>query len=181
MSKNNGTNPMRELKISKVTVNMSIGEAGEKLIKAEALLESLTGQKPKRTLAKSTIQPFGIRKGQPIGVKVTMCGKNKEEFLKKALDALDFKLNKSCFDEHGNFSLGIKEHINLPGVRYDPSVGIYGMDVCATVERPGYRIKRRKIASRKIGKKHAVTKDESLEFIKSKFNVTFEEEGEEHE
>jgi len=173
------SNPMRELKVSKVTVNMSLGESGEKLAKAEALLESLTGQKPKRKLAKSTIQPFGIRQGQPIGVVVTMCGKNKEDFLRKALDAVDFMLKPECFDGQGNFSFGIKEHINIPGVKYDPNVGIYGMDVCVTVERPGYRVKRRKITSRKVGKKHMVSKNESQEFVKSKFNVKFEEEGEE--
>lgn len=170
---------MRKLKVSKVTVNMSLGESGEKLAKAEALLESLTGQKPKRTLAKSTIQPFGIRQGQAIGVMVTMCGKSKEEFLRKTLDAVDFMLKPENFDGQGNFSFGIKEHISIPGVKYDPNVGIYGMDVCVTVERPGYRIKRRKITSRKVGKKHMVTKEESLEFAKSEFNVKFEEEGEE--
>lgn len=174
----NKNNKMREIRIAKVTVNMGVGEAGEKLAKAESVLEMLTNQKPVRTIAKKTIQPFGIRKKQPIGVKVTMCGNNKYEFLKKAFDAVDYKIKASSFDLNGNFSFGIKEHIDFPKVKYDPNIGIFGMDVCVELERPGYRVKRRKIKNTKIGKKHKITKEEAMEYIKSKFGVEIVEEGE---
>lgn len=166
---------MREVKISKVTVNIGVGEGGERLAKAESLLEKLTGQKPTRTYAKVTNPTFGIRKGTPIACKVTLRKEKAEQFLKKALDGVEFKIKKSSFDEHGNVSFGIKEHIDIPGMKYDPSVGIFGMDVAITMERPGYRIKRRKVKQGRISKKHEVTKREGIEFLKEKYNVAVEE------
>lgn len=167
-------NVMRELKIAKVTVNMGVGEGGERLAKAEALLEQLTNQRPIKTYAKATNQTFGIRKGSPIACKVTLRGLKAEEFLKKALEAVEHRFPKKSIDEWGNLSFGIKEHIDIPGVRYDPSVGILGMDVCITVERPGYRVKRRRIGTRKISKKHIVTPEESMDFLKERYGVKVE-------
>jgi len=168
-------NVMRELRISKVTVNMGVGEGGEKLVKAENLLEKLTEQKPVKTPAKSTNPTFGIRKGTPIACKVTLRKEKAEKFLKKATDAVERKLKSTNFDNQGNVSFGIKEHIDIPGVRYDPAVGIFGMDVCLTVERPGYRIKRRKVSQRKISKSHSITREEAINFMKEKYNVSVEE------
>ncbi len=167
-------NPMREIRIEKVTVNMGVGEGGERLAKAEKLLEEITGQKPVRTFAKVTNQTFGIRKGMPIGCKVTLRKAKAEEFLKKAFAAIDYKIKKESFDNEGNLSFGIKEHIDIPGMKYDPKVGIFGMDVCITMERPGYRVKRRRIKREKIPHNHRVTKEESIEFFKNKFNVKVE-------
>jgi len=167
-------NPMRRLKISKVTVNMGVGEAGERLAKGVQLLEELTGQKPVHTIAKRTIQPFGIRKGLAIGCKVTLRGEKAMKFLRDAFAAVDNRIKASNFDEQGNFAFGIREHIDLPGVKYDPMVGIYGMDVCVAIERPGYRVKHRKLKKSKVGKKHLVTKEEAINFIKETFNVEVE-------
>src|SRR3990167_7332483 len=127
-------NTMREIKIEKITINIGVGEAGEKLDRAKKLLERLTNKKIvlTRTAKRTT---FGTPKGRTIGCKVTLRKNDALEFLKKAFDALDFKLNESIFDKQGNFSFGIKEHIDLPGVRYDPEIGIYGMDVSVTLER----------------------------------------------
>ncbi len=167
-------NPMRKLKIAKVTVNMGIGEAGERLAKGEKLLEELTGQKPVQTFAKRTIQPFGIRKGLAIGCKVTLRDEKATEFLDKVFAAVDKRISARNFDEQGNLAFGIREHIDLPGVKYDPMVGIYGMDVCVAIERPGYRVKHRKLKNTKVGKKHLVTKDEAIDFIRQTFNVEVE-------
>lgn len=167
-------NVMQELRISKITVNIGVGEGGEKLAKAENLLEKLTEQKPLKTLARSTNPTFGIRKGVPIACKVTLRKEKAEKFLRKALDAVERKLKSTNFDNLGNVSFGIKEHIDIPGVRYDPAVGIFGMDVCLTVERPGYRIKRRKILQRKISKSHSIAKEEAINFMKEKYNVSVE-------
>lgn len=169
-------NPMRRLKVEKVVVNMGIGEGGERLAKAEALLQQLTQQKPKKTIAKSTNPSFGIRKGLPIGCSVILRGEKAESFLKKAFDAVERKVRSSNFDNKGNLAFGIKEHIDIPGVRYDPSVGIFGMDVCLTIERPGYRVKRRHIRRERVGKSHLVTKQEAIDFIKQKYNLTILEE-----
>ncbi|RLG58704.1 MAG: 50S ribosomal protein L5 [Candidatus Hydrothermarchaeota archaeon] len=169
-------NPMREIRIEKVTVNMGVGEGGEKLAKAEKLLEEITGQKPVRTYAKVTNQTFGIRKGMPIGCKVTLRKAKAEEFLKKAFAAVDNKIKKESFDREGNLSFGIREHIDIPGMKYDPKVGIFGMDVCVTMERPGYRVKRRRIQKRKIPHSHRVTREESIAFFEKEFNIKVNEE-----
>lgn len=171
-------NPMRKIRIEKVTVNMGVGEGGERLVKAEKLLEEITNQKPTRTYAKVTNQTFGIRKGMPIGCKVTLRKVKAEEFLKKAFAAIDYKIKESNFDEEGNLSFGIREHIDIPGMKYDPKVGIFGMDVCITMERPGYRIKRRKLKKSKVPRRHRITREESIEFFKEKFKVRVESDEE---
>jgi large subunit ribosomal protein L5 len=163
---------MRKLKVNKVTVNMGVGEGGEKLAKAEALLEELTNQIPKKTFAKSTNPTFGIRKGLPIACKVTLRKEKAENFLEKALSAIDRRIKISSFDTWGNVAFGIREHIDLPGVKYDPSVGIYGMDVCLTIERPGYRIKKRRLRPAKVSKSHLVTREDAIELLKTNYGVT---------
>ena len=78
-------NPMKELRIAKVVLNIGVGEAGERLGKAETVLEKLSGCKPVRTLSKSTNRDLGIRLGMPIGCKVTLRGENAMKFLKESL------------------------------------------------------------------------------------------------
>jgi large subunit ribosomal protein L5 len=168
-------NVMRTLRVAKVTVNMGIGEGGERLAKGEELLEGLTKQKPIRTFAKSSNQTFKIRKGTPIACKVTLRKKKAEDFLKMALDGVEMNISGSNFDDTGNLSFGIKEHIDIPGVRYDPKIGIFGMDVNLTIERPGYRIKKRKVHKKKISKSHGISKDESIDFLKKTYKVIVEE------
>ena len=159
-------NGMRDVFIDKVVINMGIGESGERLKKAAKLLEELTGQKPATTFAEKTIKNFGIRKGEAIGVKVTLRGSKAEKFLKDALTVLENKLSRRQVNA-GEFSFGIHEHIDLPGVNYDPDVGIFGMDVSVSLRRRGYRVKRRRISRSKIGKNHLITKDETIDFLKN--------------
>ena len=160
---------MKNISIDKLTVNIGCGEAGDKLDKAKKLLESLTSKKIviTRTHKRTT---FGVAKARPIGCKVTLRGKDAEDFLKKALDSVEFKIKKRSFDKQGNVSFGVKEHIHLPGVRYDPSIGIYGMDVCVTLKRPGYRVSR-KANPGKIGANHAIKSEEAMSFMAEKFSV----------
>ena len=164
-------NPMTNLKIGKVVVNISVGESGTPLSNAMAILETMTGQKPSPRPAKSTIRGWGIRKGEPMACIVTLRGELADAFLKKAFTAVRHKINPRSFDKDGNFAFGIREHIDVPGTRYDPKTGIIGMDVMATIERPGYRVKRRKRAQSKIGSSHRVTPDESRAFISEKYDV----------
>ena len=169
-------NPMRKIRIEKVTINIGVGEPGEKLEKAEEVVRrilKLVGidQKPVRTKAKVRVQRWGIRPGLPIGVKVTVRGKKAYELLNLLFDAIERKIKASSFDPYGNFSFGIREYIDIPGMKYDPAIGIYGMDVTVTLERPGYRVKRRKRKRSKVGKKHLITKDEAIEFVKETFGV----------
>ena len=85
--------------------------------------------------------------------------------MKKALTVKENKLSYKQIGD-GNFSFGIQEHIDLPGVDYDPDMGIFGMDVCVSLKRKGYRVSRRKIAKNKIGKAHRVTKDDTVDFLR---------------
>jgi len=166
MKEVNQQNPMREILIDKVVINIGVGESGERHKKALQLLEQLTGQKPTTTYAKKTIKNFGIRKGEAIGAKVTLRGEQAMKFLKDALTVKEFKLSRRQVNA-GEFSFGIAEHIDLPGVSYDPDMGIFGMDVCVVLRRRGYRVARRKIAKSKVGKNHRITKEETIEFLKS--------------
>ncbi len=164
-------NPMREIRIEKVTVNIGVGEAGDKLEHAYALLQRITGKKPVKTFSKKRIPNWNIRPGLPIGVKVTLRGKEAEEMLKRLLAAVENKVSLSNFDDQGNLNFGITEYIHIPGVKYDPNIGVYGMDVSVTLERPGYHVKKRKYLKRKIGKKHVITKEEAAKFFEEKFGV----------
>jgi len=158
-------------RIEKITINIGVGEAGERLKKAEKVLENITGQKPVETLSKTTNKDWGIRKEMPLGCKVTLRGKKATEFLKEALSTRESKMSDYSFDEEGNLAFGIPDHTIFKSQKYDPNIGIFGMDICITMEKPGYRVKRRRIASRKIPHKHRVKKEETMKFFSEAFNV----------
>ena len=162
---------MREIRIEKVTLNIGVGNDQEKLKKALLLMKSIAGGKPVKTVATKRIQNWGIRPGLPIGCKLTLRKNKAQELLVRLLDAKDNTLKASNFDINGNIAFGIPEYIDIPGVKYNPSIGIMGLEVCITLERSGYRIKRRKIKKRKIPKRHRITKQEAIEFMKTKFKI----------
>ncbi|MDK2876376.1 MAG: hypothetical protein PWQ22_786 [Archaeoglobaceae archaeon] len=159
-------NPMREILLEKVVINLGIGESGERLQKAEKMLSELVSQKPATTIAKKTIKNFGIRKKEKIGLKVTLRGEKAMEFLKRALKVKEMKLSKRSINA-GNFSFGIAEHIDLPGVEYDPDIGVFGMDVCVSLKRRGYRVAERRIRNSKVGSSHRITKEETIQWLES--------------
>ncbi|MGQ9507243.1 MAG: 50S ribosomal protein L5 [Candidatus Bathycorpusculaceae bacterium] len=164
-------NPTLKPKIEKVVVNISVGKSGEPLEKASKILKQLTGQTPCKRKAKKTIRDFRIRKGEPISCIVTLRKQKAIEFLKKVLPVIDNKISKESFDNHGNFSFGIKEHIEISGVKYDPDIGIFGMDVCVSLSRPGYRVKNRRKMKAQIGAKHILTPQEAMIFVKDSLGV----------
>lgn len=172
-------NPMQQVRIAKATVNIGVGEAGERLARAEKLIQTISNQKPVRTISKVTNPEFGIRKGQPIACKVTLRGEQADETVKLILSGIDNKIRPTQFDKQGNLSFGIHEHIDIPGMRYDPDIGIFGMNVNITFEKPGYRIKRRKIQRKHIPHKHQVTTEETMEYMKEKFQIRLESDKEE--
>jgi len=171
---NEKENPMREILIDKVTVNIGVGSPGERLDNAKELLKRLTNRVPVETLARRREPAFKIRPGMPIGVKVTLRGKDASDFIEKTLAAKKRTLNAKSFDKSGNISFGIAEYIDFPGAKYDPSIGMYGFDVCVTLKRRGKRVAERKLRTAKIGKSHRITKEEAIEFFKSKFNAKIE-------
>ena len=157
--------------VAKVTVNIGVGEAGEKLKKAESVLEGLTHQKPVQTLSKTTSKDWGIRKLMPIGCKVTLRKKHAEAFLTSALKLRENKISSYSFDDQGNFSFGVPDHTLFEGQKYDPNIGIFGMDICVTVENPGYRIKNRRIDRRKVPLRHQLSREATMQFITDAYHV----------
>jgi large subunit ribosomal protein L5 len=168
-------NPSREIRIEKITLNIGAGKSTEKLEKGVKLFEIITGIKPVKTISKKRIAGWGIREGLPIGCRVTIRGENAAHLLKQLLGGLDNKLKAKQFDDEGNMSFGIKEYIDIPGIEYDPEIGVAGFQVCVTLERPGFRVKKRRLLKKKIGGKHKITKEDAIEFMKSRFNVKMEE------
>ncbi|MDW8083748.1 MAG: 50S ribosomal protein L5 [Candidatus Caldarchaeum sp.] len=159
--------PLFKPRIEKVVVNCSIGEGGAKLEKAQKIIESITGQKPEIRKAKKTIRGFGIHRGEPIAIRVTLRKQAAEDFLRKALAAVNNKIKRSSIDTNGNVSFGIKEHLDIPGTRYNPELGIVGMDVTVHLSKPGYRVAKRAYRPSKIGSKQRVSSEETIEFLRS--------------
>ena len=166
-------NPMNEVIISKATINIGVGEAGEKLSRAINLLEDMFGQKPVKTFSKVTNPEFGIRKRQPIACKVTLRGEKAVYAIKTVLSGINNNIKSTQFDDIGNLSFGIAEHNDIPGVKYDPEVGIFGMNVSVTFEKPGYRINKRKIQNKRIPKRHRISKEETMKYMVDHFNVNY--------
>ena len=115
------------------------------------------------------MRSFGIRRNEKIAVHCTVRGPKAEEILEKGLKVKEYELRKENFSDQGNFGFGIQEHIDL-GIKYDPSIGIYGMDFYVVLTRPGYRVAYRKRRKSRIGSKHRVTKDEAMKWFQQKVN-----------
>lgn len=157
--------------IEKITINIGVGEAGERLKKAESVLQSITNHKPVETLSKTTSKDWSLRERMPIGCKVTLRGKDAEGFLKEALNTRENKMADYSFDDQGNLSFGIPDHTLFKSQKYDPNIGIYGMDICITMKKAGYRVKRRRVQTRKVPTRHKVKKEETLKFFSEAYKV----------
>ena len=165
------TMPMNDVQLEKVTVNIGVGQGGQPLENAKKLLEQLTGSKAIHTLSRTRNPTFNLKKGEPIGVKVTLRNEPAIQFVKKALVARENKVSQKNFDRTGNIAFGVPEYIDFPGMKYNPEIGILGFDVCVPLEKPGTRIKRRKIAPRKLPQKQRVSQSEAEAFMIKTFAV----------
>lgn len=163
-------NRMKEIRLEKLTLNMGAGESGPKVEKSKKILERISGGKVMVTVTKGRTT-FGMAKKRDIGVMVTIRGEKAMELLKRLLEAVEKRLKPSQFDSSGNFSFGIHEYINIPGIKYDPDVGILGMDVCVTLERRGFRVKKRRIKPGRIGKTHRISPAEAMGWVEKEFGV----------
>lgn len=165
-------NPMKSIRITKIIVNIGLGKNIKDIDKATALIKMITKHKPVKTKSSRKARTFGVGKGRTIGTKVTVRTDDKTELLKKLLFPLDNTLSSKCFDNEGNFGFGLKEYLDVPGLKYDPSIGIMGFNVNICLERAGYRIKKRKIKQKIIPRHHRISKEEAIEFAKKELNIT---------
>ncbi|EQB68275.1 50S ribosomal protein L5 [Cuniculiplasma divulgatum] len=165
-------NPMREITIDKVVINIGVGQAGDRLNKAVKVIEMLTGHKPVLTTSKKTVREFNLRKGLTIGAKVTLRKADAEKFLKEALYAREYKFPHYSVDKQGNAYFGVSEYTDFKGMKYDPEIGIFGMDVAVVLKRRGgFRNSKRNIRKQNLSSKLFITKEETLKFLKEKFEV----------
>ena len=165
---------MKRISVDKIVINIGVGKSGEPIEKAKKALLELTGQQPAVRGAKKTVRDFGIHKGEPIGTIVTLRREPALEFLRRVIAAKRNVLKASSFDNYGNISLGIHEHIDIPGTKYNPEIGIFGMDVNVVLSRPGYRIARKSRKSAQIGRTHRINKEEAIDFFKQEFGAEVE-------
>ncbi len=168
----NSVNPMKDMRIEKVTLSIATGGVPENVENAFQLAKRLTGCKPLKTLASRKARTFRMRRGLPIGVKVTMRCEKGAKFLNRVVEALDRKINAGNFDGEGNFSFGIKEYLDIPKEKYDPKLGVIGMNINVTLGRPGFRIKRRKMKKSCVSPAHRIKKEEAIEFAKKNLNIS---------
>ncbi len=170
--KTEAQNSMKDIVLEKVVVNIGVGQAGDRLTKAVKVLEMLTKHKPVLTTSKKTVRDFNIRKGLQIGTKVTLRGDDAVDFLQRALYAREYKVQHYSFDKQGNAYFGIADYTDFEGMKYDPDIGIFGLDVAVVVKRRGgYRLQRRKIGAGKLPAIMRVPREDSMKFLSEAFKV----------
>lgn len=162
-------NPMRKIKIEKVI--LSIGATGDNLEKGFKLLKVLTGRNPTKTKSNKRIPSLGVRPDLEIGTVVTI-RKGMDEVLKRMLSSIENVLKRKQISQN-NFSFGIKEYLEIPGVEYQRDVGIMGLDVTVVFKRTGRRVKLRKIKKGKFPKRQMISKEEIIKFMEEHFQTTF--------
>ncbi len=161
----------RMIKVEKAVINMGVGEGGEKLMKAEKVMGMLTKRKSVRTISRTTNKDLGLREGMPIGCKVTLRGEEAEDFIKRAFWVKENRIADYSFDKEGNFSFGVSDYTDFEGMKYDPNIGIFGLDVSVTLSRQGKRIISRRRQPRRLPVKQRVSQEEGKNFVKNKFKV----------
>ncbi|MCL5018417.1 MAG: 50S ribosomal protein L5 [Candidatus Pacearchaeota archaeon] len=162
-------NPTRKIRIEKIVLH--VGGTAEELEKGFKLLKLITGRTPAKMKSHKRIPAFGVRPNLDVGAVVTL-RQNATEMLKKMLSAIENKLRKKQISEN-NFSFGVKEYIEIPGMEYQRDLGMMGLDVTVVFKRAGRRVKLRKVKSGKIPARQVISKQEIIKFMEDNFNTEF--------
>ena len=165
-------NVMKEIRLEKVVLNMGLGKSGDAVEVAKKALGQISGRKVNERSAKKAHRDWGVRKGEPIGAAVTIRGNDGKELLKRLLEAKGNRVNGRSFDNMGNVSFGILEHIDIPGIKYDPKIGILGLNVTVRLIRPGFSISTRSKHKASIGKHHRISPDEAKAYLTKEFGAS---------
>jgi large subunit ribosomal protein L5 len=165
------TNTMRDIRVQKLTLNIGTGKDQAALEKAQKLLNTITGVSSVRTITQKRIAAWGLRPGLPIGVKATLRKDKALALIPRLLYAKDNKLGLNNFDDNGNISFGMKEYIDIKDAKYDPEIGSMGLQCSITLQRPGFRIKDRKLLQRPVPKSHRISREDAMHFMKEKFGA----------
>ncbi len=164
---------MQSIYISKVVINIGSGNEEKKADAAKKLLELITERKPTDTISKNRRPAFKITRGQKIGAFVTLRKDAARNALKRLLDAVDNRVKLTGVTDN-SLSFGIKEYIDIRGIKYDPQIGMLGMNVNASLRRKGSRVAERKRMAAKIPKRHSRIGPELVkEYMNKEFNVEF--------
>merc|ERR1712091_252870 len=169
VSEKKAKNPMREIRVATMIINCCVGESGDRLTKAAKVLGQLTGQTPVFSKARYTVRTFSIRRNEKIACHVTIRGPKAEEILDRGLKVKEYELKKGNFSKTGAFGFGVQEHIDL-GIKYDPGIGIYGMDFYVVMKRPGFSITQRRRRKSKIGLQHKLTETDAMKWFQAKYD-----------
>ncbi len=168
----NGSNPMREISISKLVINIGTGSDEQVQGNAKRLIETITGRKPADGRSKVRNPSFRIAKGQKIAAFVTIRGDEARKLAKRLFEAVDNKVSESAITDN-SLSFGIPEYIDISGVKYDPKIGMLGMNVNISFSRKGLRVAMRKSRHSRIPRTHRVIgKEEIREYVKGEFGVS---------
>lgn len=166
-----GENPMRAIMLEKVVLNIGCGGDEGTIERAKKLLSMLTGDKKTVVTLSKHRSTFGVAKGKPVGVKVTIRGKHAMDMIKTSFAGADNRIKASQFNDQGNFNFGVKEYIELPGVKYRHDIGMMGFDVTVSLKRAGFSIKDRHVQKGKIPSSHKIKVEESVKWVKDNFGV----------
>jgi large subunit ribosomal protein L5 len=165
------TNPMRDIRIDKLTFNFGSGKDQAKLEKGMKLIKHITGTDPVKTITNKRIPSWGLRPGLPVGCKLTVRGKRAMDLIARLLRGRKDELSRAQFDDNGSVAFGVREYIDIPGVEYNPEIGIMGFEVCITMRRPGFRVRDRKLRSARLPKCHTIRREEAIEYMIKQFGV----------
>jgi len=162
---------MRDIYISKVVINMGTGSDSNLHDNAVKMLNIISQAKPADSISKKRNPAFKVSKGQKIGAFVTLRGEKAMAIAQRLFNAVDNRIKASNISTN-SVNFGIKEYIDISGIKYDPKIGMLGMNVNIAFSRAGMRVMLRKAKRAIVPAKHSIiSKDEIKDYIKNKFNV----------